>query len=154
MFHRLEAVLHSEIQSFGHPCAALLRFAVAVLAYNILSVLKRGIEHAHQDTVPDFNVSTHYLVTEIITGYQGMLIALPPAHWTSWAGVRPLASARRLLERARHVDKNTSVSISVVPGSELPKRMLIALPSVPMSRPRECSRSQGHTDLERAGPEG
>jgi IS4 transposase len=104
MFQRLEAVLHSEIQSFGHPRAALLGFAVAVLAYNVLSVLKRGIEHAHRDTVPELDVSTYYLASEISTGYQGMLIALPPEHWKSWTGARPLAIARRLLELARHVD--------------------------------------------------
>jgi IS4 transposase len=43
MFQRLESVLQSEIRSFGHPRAALLGFAVAVLAYNVLSVLKRSI---------------------------------------------------------------------------------------------------------------
>jgi hypothetical protein len=44
MFQRLESVLHSEIRSLGHPRAALLGFAVAVLAYNVLAVLKRGVE--------------------------------------------------------------------------------------------------------------
>jgi len=39
MFQRLESVLHSEIKSLGHPRAALLGFTVAVLAYNVLSLL-------------------------------------------------------------------------------------------------------------------
>ena len=44
MFQRLEAALQSEIRSLGHPRAALLGFAVAVLAYNVLAVLQRCIE--------------------------------------------------------------------------------------------------------------
>jgi IS4 transposase len=32
MFQRLESVLHSEIASLGHPRAALLGFAVSLLA--------------------------------------------------------------------------------------------------------------------------
>jgi IS4 transposase len=43
MFQRLESVLHSEIKSLGHPRAALLGFAVAVLAYNVLSLLQRAL---------------------------------------------------------------------------------------------------------------
>jgi IS4 transposase len=104
MFQRLEAVLNSEIRSFGHPRAALLGFAAAVLAYNVLSVLKRSIERAHRDTAPDLDVSTYYLATEISAAYHGMLVALPPQLWASWADAKPPAIARRLLELARHVN--------------------------------------------------
>jgi IS4 transposase len=104
MFQRLEAVLNSELRSFGHPRAALLGFSAAVLAYNVLSVLKRSIEHAHRDTAPDLDVSTYYLATEISAAYHGMLVALPPQFWASWADAKPSAIARRLLELARHVN--------------------------------------------------
>ena len=49
MFQRLESVLHSEVRSLGHPRAALLGFAVAVLAHNVLALLARCVEQAHQD---------------------------------------------------------------------------------------------------------
>ena len=52
MFQRLESVLNSELRSLGHPRAALLGFAVAVLAYNVLSLLQRCVEQAHQDQKP------------------------------------------------------------------------------------------------------
>ncbi|NMZ09639.1 IS4 family transposase, partial [Pseudomonas proteolytica] len=48
MFQRLEAVLDSEIETLGNPKAALLGFASAVLAYNVLAVLKRSVEQAHR----------------------------------------------------------------------------------------------------------
>ena len=41
LFGRLEAVLHSELRSLGHPRAALLGFATALLAHNILALVQR-----------------------------------------------------------------------------------------------------------------
>jgi IS4 transposase len=76
LFQRLEAALHSEIRSLGHPRAALLGFAVAVLAYNVLALLQRCIEQAHQATHPTLQVSTYRLALQIRSGYAGMLIAL------------------------------------------------------------------------------
>ncbi|SEJ43094.1 Transposase DDE domain-containing protein, partial [Azotobacter beijerinckii] len=45
MFQRLESVLQSEIRSLGHPRAALLGFAV--------EVLKRSVEQAHRERLPE-----------------------------------------------------------------------------------------------------
>ena len=69
MFQRLESVLHSEIRSLGHPRAALLGFAVAVLAHNVLALLQRCVEQAHQDRKPSLEVSTYHLAL----AYQGQL---------------------------------------------------------------------------------
>ena len=80
MFQRLESVLHSEIKSLGHPRAALLGFATAVLAYNVLALLKRVIEQAHEATHPELDVSTFHLTVEINSGYEAMAVALPPEH--------------------------------------------------------------------------
>lgn len=81
MFGRLESVLHSEIKTLGHPRAALLGFAVAVLAYNVLAVLKQLIEHAHRQSHPDLDVSTYHLAVDIASDYGVMLRMLPPEHW-------------------------------------------------------------------------
>lgn len=50
MFQRLESTLHSEVHSLGYPRAALLAFGVAVLAYNVLSVLKAAVQAEHAST--------------------------------------------------------------------------------------------------------
>jgi len=105
---RLEAVLHSEIRSLGHPRAALLGFAVATLAYNVLAVLKRSVEIAYARTgeadtaAPD--VSTYYLALDIRGQYEGMLIALPPQYWSHWSDAAPDVLAAKLLELASRVD--------------------------------------------------
>jgi IS4 transposase len=43
LFQRLEAVLHSEVQTLGHPRAALFAFGVPVMAYNVLAVLQSAV---------------------------------------------------------------------------------------------------------------
>ena len=103
MFQRLESVLHSEIRSLGHPRAALLGFAMAVLAHNILALLQRCVEQAHQDQEPPPDVSTYHLALHVKGGYEGMLIALPPEQWRSFDG-DPAALADRLLQLARNID--------------------------------------------------
>jgi Transposase DDE domain len=108
MFQRLESVLHSEIRTLGHLRAALLGFTVAVLAYNVLAMLKRSIETAHAaldeagGSPPD--ISTYYLALHIRGQYEGMLIALPPQHWSHWSDAEAAAIASKLLELGRRVD--------------------------------------------------
>jgi len=52
LFGQLESVLHSEIRTLGHSRAALLGFAAAVLAFNVLALLKRCVEQAHCERAP------------------------------------------------------------------------------------------------------
>jgi IS4 transposase len=103
MFQRLEAALHSEIRSLGHPRAALLGFAVAVLAYNVLALLQRCIEQAHQATHPALQVSTYHLALQIRSGYEGMLIALPAEQWPAYDDADPATVAAHLTRLARNV---------------------------------------------------
>jgi IS4 transposase len=103
MFQRLESVLHSEIKSLGHPRAALLGFAVAVLAYNVLSLLQRAVEHAHRPQTPDLEVSTYHLSVQVKSGYEGMLIAVPAEHWPSAASQDPQTLAQTLLRLAQRI---------------------------------------------------
>lgn len=54
-------------------------FASAVLAYNVLAVLKRSVEQAHHQTLTDdWEASIFHLTVQVRSGYEGMLIALPP----------------------------------------------------------------------------
>lgn len=94
LFGRLESVLHSEIKTLGHPRAALLGFAVAVLAYNVLAVLKQLIEHAHRQSHPELDVSTYHLAVDIAADYGTMLRLLPAERLP-----RPDGPAGTLLER-------------------------------------------------------
>ncbi len=81
MFQRLESVLQSEIRRFGQSQAALLGFAVSVLAYNVLSVLKRSVERAYRERKPTLEVSVYHLAQSVRSTYEGMLLALPADTW-------------------------------------------------------------------------
>ena len=120
MFQRLEAVLNSEIRSLGHPRAALLGFAVAVLAHNVLALLQRCVEQAHQDQKPPPEVSTYHLALHVRGGYEGMLIALPPEQWRSYDG-DPTGLADRLLQLARYINPRQVATSKRAPKVAKPK---------------------------------
>jgi IS4 transposase len=126
MFGRLEAVLHSEINSLGHPRAALLGFAAAVLAYNVLALLQRAVEQAHQPpptapSTPPLEVSYFHLAVQVRGGYEGLLIALPPEHWPCWNGADPAGLAQHLLRLARTINPRQVATSKRVPKIAKPK---------------------------------
>lgn len=101
------------IYSLGHPRAALLGFAAAVLAYNVLALLQRAVERAHQPPPavptdvprpPPLEVSCFHLAVQVRGGYEGLLIALPPEHWPRWDQADPAGLAQRLLRLARNIN--------------------------------------------------
>lgn len=99
MFGRLEAVLNSEIKTLGHPRAALLGFAIAVLAYNVLALLKQFIESAHQQSHPQLDVSTYHLAVDIVSDWAAIEHMLPSEH-RPCADDDPGQLAQRLLTLA------------------------------------------------------
>lgn len=103
MFHRLEPALNSEIKSLGHPRAALLGFAVAVLAHNVLALLKRAIEQAHRSEQPELDVSAYHLTLHVVDGYQAVTLALPPEHVPRIPHDDPRWLCDKLLQLARHM---------------------------------------------------
>jgi DDE family transposase len=122
MFQRLEGVLHSEIGSLGHPRAALLGFAVSLLAYNMLALIGRCVEQAQPPPPePPLEVSAFHLALSIRRGYEGMLIALPPERWTAWRQADPSAVAERLRQLARHIDPRQVATSKRKPKRTQPK---------------------------------
>ncbi len=81
---------------------------MAILAYNVLSVLKRSVEIAHTRTdeanSAARDVSTYYLALQLRSQYEGMHIAVPPQHWSHWSDAPPAVMAGKLLELASRVD--------------------------------------------------
>ncbi len=126
MFGRLEAVLHSEVSSLGHPRAALLGFAAAVLAYNVLALLQRAVEQAHQPSpaapsATPLEVSCFHLAVQVRSGYEGQLIALPPEHWPCWDEADPAGLAQHLLRLARNINPRQVATSKRAPKTTKPK---------------------------------
>ena len=81
-FQEIEQALQSEINTLCYPKAALLAFCVALTTYNVLSTMKAAMRSAHRDPSLLTELSGYYLAEEISATYWGMMIAIPPAHWT------------------------------------------------------------------------
>lgn len=119
LFGRLESVLNSEIRTLGQPRAALLAFATAILAYNVLSLLKRCIEEAHREQAPELDVSTYHLAVHVSSDYQGMLIALPAQAWED--ELTPPHLAQYLLRLAKRVSPRSVATAKRGPKKHKPK---------------------------------
>jgi IS4 transposase len=80
-FQELGQALHSEIKTLGYPKAALLSFCVALLTYNVISVVKSALAAVHGSDLERDRISGYYLAGEIAATYQGMMIAVPARRW-------------------------------------------------------------------------
>ena len=120
LFGRLESVLNSEIRALGHPRAALLGFATAVLAFNVLALLKRCVEQAHCERAPDLDVSTYHLGVDVASDYRGMLIALPSQVWQPWPQASAGDVAQYLLRLAGNVSARSVATAKRGPKKEKP----------------------------------
>ena len=102
LFQRLESVLHSEVKTLGHPRAALLAFGIAVLAFNVLSVIQAAISTAHDLRTSGVELSPFYVALEVRSCYAGMMVATTDAAWAPYDAIDAPQLSRLLLEIAVH----------------------------------------------------
>jgi hypothetical protein len=102
-FQELGQALHSEIKTLAYPKAALLSFCVALLTYNVISVVKNAMA-AVPGGLQRAQVSGYYLASEIAATYQGMMIAVPPRVWRrEFARLTPAELAEVLKQLAAKI---------------------------------------------------
>ena len=121
MFQRLEAALHSEVQSLGYPRAALLIFGVAIVAYNVLSVVQTAVRAEHATTPAAQALSLYYVTEEIRGQYQGMMIAVPDSGWANYDRMSPAQLACELRRLAAKVDPTRLSTHRRAPKPKKPK---------------------------------
>jgi IS4 transposase len=96
-FNELDQALNGEIKTLGYPGAALLSFCVALLAYNVISVVKSALAAVHTTEMKRETISGYYLAGELAATYHGMMIAVPPVEWTKhFASLTPVELASLL----------------------------------------------------------
>jgi len=79
-FLHLTMDLNSEINTLGYPRAALLGFAVGVVAYNMVSTLKAAIRAEHGQQKVE-QLSGYSMSVDIRANYEGMDIAVEEEVW-------------------------------------------------------------------------
>ena len=100
VFQSLTEALNCEIDTLAYPRAALLGFCVALVAYNILAVIRAALRSEHGREEVEERVSNYHLAQEVATTYAGMMIALPPREWEAFRGMSVEAMAGFLREAA------------------------------------------------------
>lgn len=110
VFFHLTQALNGEVETLAYPRAALLGFALALVASNVLAVVQAGLREAHgPEAVAE--LSFYYVAEEIAASYRGMMVAIPEPEWAVWEGrsatevaglVRALARRVRLRAYRKH----------------------------------------------------
>jgi hypothetical protein len=99
-FQELEATLEGELQTLCYPQAALFAFAMALVAYNVLSTVKAALRAEHGTDKVQQEVSGYYLAEEAAATWRGMMIVLPAKYWQEQFAHKTPAEMARLLRRA------------------------------------------------------
>ena len=110
-FQELTEALCCEVKALCYPQAALFAFCVALVSYNVLSVVKGAVRGVHGTAKVQEEFSDYLLADEIAGVYEGMMIATGEESWAVFATMtlaelvevlRHLASQVRLSKFRRH----------------------------------------------------
>jgi IS4 transposase len=100
VFQSLTEALNCEINTLAYPKAALFSFCVALVAYNVLAVIRAALRSEHGREEVEAKTSNYHLVQEVETTYAGMMIAIPPAEWEIFQRLSESEMAEFLREAA------------------------------------------------------
>ena len=103
-FQHLTEDLRCEIDTLGYPKAALFGFCLAVVAYNIVSVVKAALIAAQGREFVQEQLSMYYLTLEVAQVSTGMNIAIEEKHWVIFRSMSAKEFADTMVELARRMD--------------------------------------------------
>jgi len=103
-FQHLTEDLRCEINTLGYPKAALFGFCLAVVAYNVVSVVKAALRAAHGKEFVEEQLSMYYVTLEVAQVVTGMNIAIPEKHWTVFRRMSVQEFADTMVELAQRMD--------------------------------------------------
>lgn len=104
LFQILTEIFNCEIKTLGYPKAAVFAFCVALVSYNILSVVLAALRSIHGIKKIEQEVSSYYLADEIRGTYRGMMIAIPPKEWKVFAKMNLIELTNILRDLAARVN--------------------------------------------------
>lgn len=102
-FAELAETLNGEVNTLGYPKAALFAFCVALVSYNVLSVLKAALRAVHGEKRVAEEVSAYYVAEEVQMTHRGMMIAIPEDEWVVFHDMTPVELGAVLVELATTV---------------------------------------------------
>jgi len=122
MFQELTQHLGCEVNTLGYPKAALFAFCVALVAYNVLAVVKAALRSVHGEAKVEAEVSSYYLALEMSRMYAGMMVAIPAEYWLVFGRLGRLQMVRLLRRLAGRLDLARYRKQVRKPKKPVPKR--------------------------------
>lgn len=124
-FQDVTTTLRCEINTLGYPDAALFGFSIALLLYNVLSVVQAALRDSQTETrTIERNVSMYAIADEISGVWRGMEIAVPSEVWMKvYAGLTAKQLVSKLRSLARKADLALYTTHKWSPKSPQPKRI-------------------------------
>jgi IS4 transposase len=108
-FLELTTSLRCEVDTLGYPKAALLGFALAVCACNVLRIVSGALEQTEEPS-PDasgeaWEASSYAVAVELRVAYDGLVVNVPAEVWEVFAGWSASQLAEWLVGVARKADR-------------------------------------------------
>ena len=102
-FQEMAENLEGEIQTLGYPKAALFGFCMALVSYNVMSVVRAAVHAVHGEEAAN-ELSTYYVALEISSIHEGMSVVLNGEFWQRrYASLSPTQMATELKHLARNI---------------------------------------------------
>jgi hypothetical protein len=122
-FWHLSEELQSEIDTLGYPKAALFGFCVALVAYNVVSLVKGTIRAVWGEEFVREELSMYYLALEVSRVTPGMLIATGERAWREFVTMTPVQFAKTLRALAKQMDLRKYTKAKRGPKKKPPKKI-------------------------------
>jgi Transposase DDE domain len=103
-FQPLTVDLACEVDTLGYPKAALFGFCVALVAYNVVALVKGALRAAHGAAYVEDQLSMYYLTLEVAQVATGMEIALGAEPWEIFRQMSTAEFATTLVAIAQRLD--------------------------------------------------
>lgn len=126
MFQSLTQMFEGEIDSLAYPRAALLGFAVALAAYNVMSTVQAALRAQFGTEKVQEEVSGYYIANEVRATISGMSVVLDAEIWDVFHAMSPKALAKELLKWSANVRLPKYKRHPRGPKKPVPKRTLYA----------------------------
>jgi IS4 transposase len=104
LFLVLTEALTCENPGMNYPKAALFGFCMALMAYNVLALIKASLRVVYGAQVIEQILSLYYVVSSVSRDYHGMMIAIPDEEWVLFRTLTAEGLAARLRQLAECVD--------------------------------------------------
>ena len=111
------------MDTLGYPKAALFGFCGALVAYNVVAVVKGALRAAHGAEYVDEQLSMYYLTLEVAQVATGMEIALGTDPWEIFQQLSTAEFAAALVAIAQHLDTEKYTKHKRGPKKQPPKRL-------------------------------